>query len=351
MYNKIKLYGFINPFGNMPSFLTPIFSSGDKYYVQDINEKNKIDDFLPIDIENTLGFIWSNKNIVCEKGKDAIYAFIFKDGSIYVNTRKKLSVFLKIKEKEIIDSHFTYIEVLNFMGNNYKAKKEIFNIQKNYNENKRDLMDKWSENYRKQNNLSSIKSKSDIQRERNIDVNGFVDYWYTEKDIENIAERFDKVYLRFKKNNNLKKVPERIRESIDLLKLENNNSNILEGIVNLDDSSNIRKLQDIKGFVKLDTVNVGKYQINELPKTISGVFVPNSLSNKMGWVKCIERQNILKRTNEFLIKSDMTNSDEDSFTVEYHYDMPQYKDNHKRINNKKKNLVRCIKRETRNTEL
>ncbi|TQQ77692.1 hypothetical protein [Vibrio cholerae] len=111
--NKYRLYGFSSPAQSSPSFLTPIFESGNDLYVQRIGADNRIAGFEKVHLDS-LNSLQGGRNCLYEVGEEAIFGVSDRYSEVTYDTKNKLKHYLRSKIYNYIDTPFFYKEVSEF---------------------------------------------------------------------------------------------------------------------------------------------------------------------------------------------------------------------------------------------
>lgn len=111
--SKYRLYGFSSPAQSSPSFLTPIFESGNELYVQKIGSDDRIISFEKINLDS-LNSLQGGKNCLYEVGEEAIFGISDRYSEVTYDTKNKLKHYLRSQVYNYIDTPFFYKEVSEF---------------------------------------------------------------------------------------------------------------------------------------------------------------------------------------------------------------------------------------------
>jgi len=123
-FYAVRIWGVSNPFGDGPSFVSPIFKSDavPSYLLQTLDEYGRISDFeiLPLELETTLTKLERQGSNVIDIGGPAIYAFQRESGDIISGQRLHLAEQLKtlVTNGELNKHPFVLLDALEFTGSN-----------------------------------------------------------------------------------------------------------------------------------------------------------------------------------------------------------------------------------------
>lgn len=113
MKTVMKLVGYINPLGDRPSFILPLFYGNDHLYTQALHD-DSIVGFNECSVTES-GFKVTNTNICKHAGETALYGFWFSNDEIHFGDKAEIALLLKIKIFPIADYPFLCLEIYDFL--------------------------------------------------------------------------------------------------------------------------------------------------------------------------------------------------------------------------------------------
>ena len=111
------LYGYINPLGDRPGFLIPIFYDTNHTLIQVINDDDTIADYVKYDNPRGLQLFKDNFQIKKSIGDKALYIFLFDNNDIRVGDKLQLSNLILNRSSEFLHTPFLLLEIGNFTSN------------------------------------------------------------------------------------------------------------------------------------------------------------------------------------------------------------------------------------------
>lgn len=111
------LCGFINPLGNAPCFITPVFCDENKIYTQLVDVDDQVIDFCTIEQPPSIYFKRYEHSRCISVGDKAIFGFQFGPKEIVLEERLKLTDQLFNRYAELVDRPFLLFEIAQFLGN------------------------------------------------------------------------------------------------------------------------------------------------------------------------------------------------------------------------------------------
>lgn len=179
-----RLVGYLNPFGVVPNFVTPVVSDGNERYLIRKKPTETITAFVALDSESERHVQEILQPHEVSIGSKAIYIFLLKDNEVIVDTAEGLALKLFENINQLQEYPRTLLSVLNFI----KSKKSDLELIDDFRYQTiqriaSSLMEKTKEIDYKWLRLEFLTTFLD-----HVDGNGFINYWHLLAELKNLAD-------------------------------------------------------------------------------------------------------------------------------------------------------------------
>jgi len=195
------LKGFVNPFEAKPSFLIPLFQRRNEYYVQEIDEDNKVVKFHKVSVSSFTTHYKNKRQVHLREGDMAVFAFIFGDGAVEFETQPILLPILSKRLPEIAQYPYTFLEVAKFLGDNDKRINGITRLRNILSYRNLDIANQLATiemNELSQESGILLTTQIDSGVLKHVDDDGYLNYWNLLSEVENLVNTYGKIYVRLK---------------------------------------------------------------------------------------------------------------------------------------------------------